>query len=113
MEIFLVDILNIENNVNDKDILIAALLIHAAKIDENYTDNEKKIIKKALVSLNEITADEATSSDDQRLRISATREKEDFLRVTLKNGPMTKTQIDFEAEKKGISGKPALTDRRR
>tara|TARA_B100000686_G_scaffold340428_1_gene416100 strand:+ start:3053 stop:3481 length:429 start_codon:yes stop_codon:yes gene_type:complete len=49
-----------EKNINDKDILIAALLIHAAKIDENYTDNEKKIIKKALVSLNEITADEAT-----------------------------------------------------
>ena len=29
----------------------ASLLIHAAKIDENYTDNEKKIIKKALIQL--------------------------------------------------------------
>ena len=28
------------------NILIAALLIHAAKIDENYTDKEKEIIKK-------------------------------------------------------------------
>ena len=49
-----------EKNINNKDVLVAALLIHAAKIDENYTDNEKKIIKKALISLNEITADEAT-----------------------------------------------------
>ena len=30
---------------------VASLLIHAAKIDENYTDNEKKIIKKALIQL--------------------------------------------------------------
>ena len=27
---------------NDKNILIIALLIHAAKIDENYTEIEKK-----------------------------------------------------------------------
>ena len=57
----------------------------------------------------QITADEATSSEDQRLRISATREAEEFLRKTLKNGSMTKTQIDFEAEKKGIFGKPLRT----
>ena len=30
---------------------IAALLIHAAKIDENYEDREKKIIKKTLIEL--------------------------------------------------------------
>ena len=30
---------------------IAALLIYAAKIDENYEDNEKKIIKKTLIEL--------------------------------------------------------------
>ncbi len=29
----------------------ASLLIHAAKIDENYTDNERKIIKKTLIEL--------------------------------------------------------------
>jgi len=29
----------------------ASLLIHAAKIDENYTDNERKIIKKTLIQL--------------------------------------------------------------
>ena len=30
---------------------IGALLIHAAKIDENYESNEKEIIKKALIEL--------------------------------------------------------------
>ena len=48
-----------EENINDKNILIAALLIHAAKIDDNYTDVEKEIIKKALISLNAITLNEA------------------------------------------------------
>ena len=33
-------------------ILIPALLIHAAKIDENYTEEEKKIITKAIMDLN-------------------------------------------------------------
>ena len=31
-----------DNNLNNKNILIIALLIHAAKIDENYTESEKK-----------------------------------------------------------------------
>tara|TARA_Y100000996_G_scaffold283257_2_gene223566 strand:+ start:563 stop:985 length:423 start_codon:yes stop_codon:yes gene_type:complete len=36
---------------DDKYIKSAALLIHAAKIDENYTDKEKSIIKKTLIEL--------------------------------------------------------------
>ena len=48
-----------EENINNKNILITALLIHAAKIDDNYTDVEKEIIKKALISLNAITPDDA------------------------------------------------------
>ena len=47
-----------EENINNKNILITALLIHAAKIDDNYTDVEKEIIKKALISLNAITPNE-------------------------------------------------------
>ena len=51
---------NEENiDINNKNILITALLIHAAKIDDNYTDVEKEIIKKALISLNAITPNEA------------------------------------------------------
>ena len=48
-----------EESINSKHILIAALLIHAAKIDENYTSIEKEIIKKALITLNAITPNEA------------------------------------------------------
>ena len=48
-----------EENINNKNVLITALLIHAAKIDDNYTDVEKKIIKKALISLNTVMSSEA------------------------------------------------------
>ena len=38
--------------LNQKDIIgITALLVHAAKIDENYTEKEKSIIKKTLIEL--------------------------------------------------------------
>ena len=42
-----------EDNKNNNDILskIASLLIHAEKIDENYTEKEKNIIKRTLISL--------------------------------------------------------------
>ena len=44
---------NKENNLdNGTDLLnVACLMIHAAKIDENYTDKEKKIIKETLTKL--------------------------------------------------------------
>ena len=47
-----------KKDLNSENILITALLIHAAKIDENYTDTEKKIIKKALMELNSISSEE-------------------------------------------------------
>ena len=43
-----------EKDNQNKDISslsIASLLIHAAKIDENYTDKEKRIIKNTLIEL--------------------------------------------------------------
>ena len=43
-----------ENDIkNDKNSYskVAALLVHAAKIDENYEDKEREIIKKTLVEL--------------------------------------------------------------
>tara|TARA_Y100001935_G_C17282702_1_gene498466 strand:+ start:1179 stop:1589 length:411 start_codon:yes stop_codon:yes gene_type:complete len=50
------------NNSNSSDknenfIKICALLIHAAKIDENYTLKEEEIIKKTLLSFNVNTND--------------------------------------------------------
>ena len=46
-------------NIDNKNILIAALLIRAAKMDENYTNIEKEIIKKSLINLNNISPDQA------------------------------------------------------
>ena len=43
----------------DSTILIPALLIHAAKIDENYTAAEKKIITKAIMDLNKFDLSKA------------------------------------------------------
>ena len=48
-----------EVSSDNNNVLVAALLIHAAKIDENYTDIEKQIIKKVLVDLNNISSDQA------------------------------------------------------
>ena len=40
-----------QTNKNNDLIKVAALLIHAAKIDENYSDNEEQIIKELLVKI--------------------------------------------------------------
>tara|TARA_B100000700_G_scaffold49570_1_gene52427 strand:+ start:382 stop:810 length:429 start_codon:yes stop_codon:yes gene_type:complete len=60
------------DNINYKNILIASLLIHAAKIDENYTENEKNIIKKALIELDEIDSKKA----DEIMVLAEKKEKE-------------------------------------
>ena len=39
------------NNENEGLVKVAALLIHAARIDENYSGHEEEIIKKTLVEL--------------------------------------------------------------
>jgi|TARA_Y100000310_G_scaffold129915_1_gene129083 uncharacterized tellurite resistance protein B-like protein len=57
---------------NNKNILIIALLIHAAKIDENYTENEKKIIKKVIMDLNKMSFNQA----DELLKLAEKKEEE-------------------------------------
>ena len=42
---------NIEKDKNESLIRVAALLIHAARIDENYSRHEEEIIKKTLIEL--------------------------------------------------------------
>ena len=60
-----------QENKDRKDILVASLLIHAAKIDEKYTANEKEIIKKALIDLKLID----TSKCDELLKQAEEKEK--------------------------------------
>ena len=62
----------IKDNPKNESILIAALLVHAAKIDENYTKIEKEIIKKALVDLNGISLTQA----DELITDAEIKEKE-------------------------------------
>ena len=57
---------------DSKNILVISLLVHAAKIDENYTENEKKIIIKAIMQLNETNFDEAK----KLLKLSEKKEEE-------------------------------------
>jgi len=56
----------------DNTILIPALLIHAAKIDENYTEVEKKIIIKAIMDLNKFDFNKA----EQVLKDAEKKEEE-------------------------------------
>ena len=64
---------------------IAALLIHAAKIDENYKDAEKEIIKKTLIELG------AKSLDMERLISDAATIEENSNQI-----------LDFTKEVKNI-----------
>ena len=57
---------------DNKNILVAALLIHAAKIDENYTEAEKKIIKKALMELN----NSSSNQTEDLIKLAEKKEKE-------------------------------------
>tara|TARA_B110000438_G_C15579404_1_gene548953 strand:+ start:294 stop:722 length:429 start_codon:yes stop_codon:yes gene_type:complete len=71
---------------NDKSYSkIAALLIHAAKIDENYKDEEKEIIKKTLLDLG------AISSNIDKLILDATIIEENANQI-----------LDFTREVKNI-----------
>ena len=60
---------------------IAALLIHVAKIDENYEDKEKKIIRKTLIELgatisniDKLIADASVIEENSNQILSFTRE---------------------------------------
>ena len=60
-----------KEDTNNKNVLIIALLIHAAKIDENYTEDEKKIIKKTIMELNKISSNQA----DELLKLAEKKEE--------------------------------------
>ena len=61
-----------KEDTNNENVLIIALLIHAAKIDENYTEDEKKIIKKTIMELNKTSSNQA----DKLLKLAEKKEEE-------------------------------------
>ena len=64
-----------DNDENSYLIKVAALLIHAAKIDEKYTDDEEEIIKKTLLDLGanheklDILIDDAKRTEEESNQI--------------------------------------------
>ena len=79
-----------QNDSDKKDFLIAALLVHAAKIDENYTKNEKEIIKKAIMSLYKINLDEA-----ENLLIEAEKIEEESNQIIEFTKEIKKNSMEF------------------
>tara|TARA_B100000767_G_scaffold114186_1_gene108958 strand:- start:257 stop:685 length:429 start_codon:yes stop_codon:yes gene_type:complete len=67
---------------------IAALLIHAAKIDENYEDEEKEIIKKTLVELGAKTSNIDGLILDAEINEENSNQILDFTRG-VKNAPLS------------------------
>ena len=76
---------------DDKNVLVAALLVHAAKIDEVYTDVEKIIIKKALISL-----DLATSENADVLLLTAEKKEKDANQIVEFTREIKKNPIEFK-----------------
>jgi len=81
------------NNLNEENIVgIAALLVHAAKIDEQYSENEKEIIKEFLKSYTN------TSDLEKILKKAEEIEKNsnqllNFTNIIKKNSDEVKTNI--------------------
>ena len=78
-----------ETNI-DSNILITALLIHAAKIDESYTDVEKKIIKDALKELNAGSPEEI-----EKIFINAEKKEKESNQIVEFTREIKKNSIEF------------------
>ena len=75
---------------DNNNILVASLLIHAAKIDENYTEIEKTIIKKALIDLGLVKLNEANE-----LLIEAEKKEQDSNQILEFTQQIKKNPIEF------------------
>ena len=75
-----------EENNNVSLLAVASLLIHSAKIDENFTDKEKIIIKNALIEMG------ANSNDINDIMTEAEKKEKDSNQI-----------LDFTREIKNIN----------
>ena len=95
-----------KEKTDDGNILIAALLIHAAKIDEEYTNLEKIIIKKAIISLTRTTTDEA-----EKLIIKAEKKEEESNQIIEFTKEVKKKPMEFRHKIIEILWKIVYSDR--
>ena len=79
-----------KKDIDNKNILIAALLVHAAKIDDNYTNAEKELIKKALIELNSISQSEA-----DELLINAEKKEQESNQIVEFTKEIKKKSMEF------------------
>ena len=70
--------------------MVAALLIHASKIDENYTEAEKTIIIKALMELGLVKLNEANE-----LLVEAEKKEQDSNQILEFTQQIKKNPIEF------------------
>ena len=80
----------VKSDENSKNVLIAALMIHAAKIDENYTEAEKKIIKKALLEISGVDLEQA-----EKLVSLAEKKKEESNQIVEFTREIKKYSMEF------------------
>ena len=79
-----------KNINNNKYIFIGALLIHAAKIDNKYTEDEKKIIKKAIINL-----DPSNSTEIEKILESSEKKEEESNQILEFTKEIKKYSSDF------------------
>ena len=94
------------NSDNAEDIvLITALLVHAAKMDENYTIDEKKIIEKALSQLTK-----KNSNEISQIIMSAEKKESESNHILNFTREIKKKDINFRKEIIDILWKIVLSD---
>ena len=72
---------------------VSSLLVHAAKIDENYTENEKKLIEKFISTISEENLDSISLLKEAEKTESNSNQLLQFTQIVKKNSLEVKTTI--------------------
>ena len=72
---------------------VSSLLVHAAKIDENYTENEKKLIEKFISTISEENLDPISLLKEAEKTESNSNQLLQFTQIVKKNSLEVKTTI--------------------
>ena len=74
----------------DKYILVAALLVHAARIDNNYSETERKMIKKTIIDMGISKENEV-----EKILINAERKEKESNQIVEFTREIKKNSIEF------------------
>ena len=75
---------------DSKNILIAALLVHAARIDNNYSETERKMIKKTIIDMGISKENEV-----EKILINAERKEKESNQIVEFTREIKKNSIEF------------------